>query len=99
MAKKSILDQIESGERARLMLVASDQRDESSGFRGSDECRSLLAGAMHETRRGPYADVTLMLQIEHRGSGTLAALLRKRVEARKVATRRLGDNGQEKGNR
>ena len=39
------------GERARLMPVAPDQRDESSGFRGSDECRSLLEGAMHETRR------------------------------------------------
>ena len=37
MAKKSILEQIESRERARLMLVAPDQRDESSGFRGTDE--------------------------------------------------------------
>ena len=62
MANKSILDQIESDERARLIPVAPDRRDEFSGLRGSDEYRSLLAGAMHETRRDPNAscDVTPM---------------------------------------
>ena len=57
MAKKSILDQIESGERARLMLVAPDQRDDSSGFRGSDEYRNLLQVVMYETRRDRNADM------------------------------------------
>ena len=38
MAKKSMLDQIESGERARLISVALDQRVESSGFRGTVDC-------------------------------------------------------------
>lgn len=33
MAKKSILDQIESGERARLVPVASGQPVEYAGFR------------------------------------------------------------------
>ena len=61
MAMKSILEQIESGERARLILAASEQPTEAFGFRGSDECRSLLAGAMHETRRDPNAQIFLKL--------------------------------------
>ena len=38
MAKKSILEQIESGERVRLILVAPDQRDAPSGLRRTGDC-------------------------------------------------------------
>lgn len=38
MAKKSILDQIESGERARLTPAASDQRVEPGGLRRIGDC-------------------------------------------------------------
>jgi len=43
MAKKSILDQIESGEQGRLILAASEQPAESGGFGASSSLEVLGA--------------------------------------------------------
>ncbi len=73
MAKKSILDQIESGERVWLILAASGRRDGYVGWRGADECRRLLERVLcMKQDLTPAAPLTQMPSCSNRSSASLA---------------------------